>query len=487
MKGFVEFDMTEETKTADIIKLKPEIDFMAVRRRLSKCADPIEVENEIKKIHAENEVTLSVIRKCARELEREKKERIKFGEDDNKEKKDFAIPLQLNSKGKPYPIVHNAIQVLRLDPRWQGVLRFNLFSASAHFAKPPPFSDTKADKWEARDIKDTDDTLTAAWMQQHFILHVPSGIAAEAINAVALDDSFNPIKDYLEGVAWDETKRLDYWLNDYFGVEKNKYTLAVAAKTLISAVARIYEPAAKVDTVLTLIGDQGIGKSTAWKILAYPWFSDSIIDLHSKDAMQHLRGRWIVELSELSAMQRQEIEATKQFLSRDNDGYRPTYGRRDQSFPRQCIFVATTNTEKPLKDRTGNRRWWPVAVTHALDADALRAVRDQLWAEAVTRYKSGEKWYLDGAVEADAEQEQHDRVEEDDWQEKIAAWLTANSHLLRVPVFDVYEEILGLKINEITILAQRRVAGIMRHLGWIRKTMRHPITNHPCGGFSKND
>ena len=229
---------------------------------------------------------------------------------------------------------------------------------------------------------------------------------------VARDIMHHPVRERLNGLKWDGTARLDSWLTDYLGVEPatgydaeksqaHRYTSEVGLRWLISAVARVYQPGCKADHCLILEGPQGVGKSTAAATLALEdaWFADEIADLGTKDSAQDLRGKWIIELGELSALKRGEIERVKAFMSRKVDHYRPSYGRRSQDFPRQCVFIGITNADAYLGDETGGRRFWPVKVGK-IDLEKLKADREQLWAEAVAAYRAGEKWWLDKATEA---------------------------------------------------------------------------------------
>jgi predicted P-loop ATPase len=225
---------------------------------------------------------------------------------------------------------------------------------------------------------------------------VKPATAAVAVQLVAADCPYHPVRTYLDGLEWDGTPRLDTWLVAYLGAENNAYHRAVGPKALIQAVARAYSPGYKADHVLILEGPQGSGKSSVVAALApdQGWYCDEIADLGSKDAAQDLCGKWIVELAELSAMKRSEVERTKAFVSRRVDHYRASYGRRSQDHPRQCVFLGTTNGDAYLGDETGNRRYWPSAVG-AIKLDELRRDRDQLWAEAVAAYHAGTAWHLD--------------------------------------------------------------------------------------------
>ena len=167
----------------------------------------------------------------------------------------------------------------------------------------------------------------------------------------------------------------------FLGVPDSPFVRAVGAKWMISAVARIFKPGCKADCALILEGLQGLGKSTAARVIADPWFSDEIAEFGSKDAAMQLSGVWVIELAELDSMNRAGVDVVKSFISRSNDRFRPPYGRRVTEVRRQCVFVGTVNGNDYLKDETGGRRFWPVQC-ESIDIDALRRNRTQLWAEA---------------------------------------------------------------------------------------------------------
>jgi predicted P-loop ATPase len=219
---------------------------------------------------------------------------------------------------------------------------------------------------------------------------VGSNVAREAVQSVAYEQRFHPILRWLEGLQWDGTPRLDKWLSAYLGTPNTPLTRAIGRKFLISAVARVYKPGCKVDHMLIPEGKQGAQKSKALRALVGDdWFTDQLSDLGTKDASQDLRGTWVIELSELAAMQGREIERVKGYVSRQIDRYRPSYGRRAIDVPRQCVFIGTTNDDEYLPDSTGNRRFWPITCT-TIDVDAIAHDRAQLWAEAVAAYHAGE-------------------------------------------------------------------------------------------------
>ena len=361
------------------------------------------------------------------------------------------------SHSRPEKVLANAMRAFRNAPEFQGVLAFNSFMRATMLMKPPPWERGRG-RWTPRPWTDNDDRMGAEWLQGHEIM-VTHNVVAEAAEAVAVEQAFHPVKSYLESLAWDGVPRLDDWLSRYLGVLDSPYVRAVARRWLISAVARVYEPGCKADCMLILEGAQGVGKSTALRILAGEWFTDRVSDLSSKDAAQECNGVWLIEIGELDALGKSAISAIKAFLSRDVDRYRPAYGRRVVEFPRQCVFAGTVNPEGGyLKDPTGARRFWPVRCG-SVDKEALQADRDQLWAEARDAYHRREPWWLDTPeLEALAQAEQAERYHVDIWAERIDAYIKNRDE---VSVSDILEEAIYLPANRWTQVEQNRV---VRHL-----------------------
>jgi predicted P-loop ATPase len=370
----------------------------------------------------------------------------------------------------PRTVVANAILVLRNDARWNGVVGWDEFGQRLSVRRPPPYENTDR-QFEPRDWRDEDDIQTAAWLQTEYGLLVNPEVARQAILTAARDNSFHPVRDYLNGLHWDGVPRLNLMLTAYFGAAESKYTTAVGSRWLISAVARVYSPGCKADHVLILEGRQGLMKSTGLRVLGGSWFTDEIDAIGSKDAATQLQGVWIVELPELDAMSRPEVSRIKAFMSKSFDRFRPPYGKHAIRFERQCVFGGTVNHRDYLRDETGNRRFWPVkcsAVTKSgeIDIEGLKRDCDQLWAEAVARYRAGEKWWLESAeLVASAEGEQEARFLTDAWESEIAGWVRAKDWT----TVGLVLAWLGVDTPHQSQLEQNRVARCLKRLGWERK------------------
>lgn len=369
-------------------------------------------------------------------------------------------------KGKIKGILFNVLIPLRHSPTWEGVLRYNSFSHVIEVVKQPPWPVERDLKWQVRPWTDYDDFMFTAWLQKEGI-DVQTRLAYDGILTVATENSYHPVRGYLNGLEWDGVERLNNWLHIYLGAEDSEYHTAVGMRWLVAGVARILNPGpdCKADYVLILEGEQGLQKSTALRILSAPWFLDDLRQFGSKDAAMKIAGRWIVEIAELTAMNEQTIEACKGFFSQTMDSFRPPYGRRIIDAPRQCIFAASTNKNVFLKDETGDRRYWPVLCTK-INVELLKNDRDQLWAEAKALYMRGQRWWLDTPeLRALAEEEQRMRFEADPWEVTIRKNIRLQTDT--TPEY-VLRQVFDFEVEEITKAMRNRVSSILRHLKWQR-------------------
>ena len=366
----------------------------------------------------------------------------------------------------------NVKVALERAPELAGRLRYDAFK-SARECRNLPW-DSTAD-W--RPWSDEDTTQLACWLQEQDINIRPLRVDP-VVSVVARQVEQHAVREYLDRLKWDGKSRLADWLSSYLGCSRwtsdgrdiQAYLRAVGRCWVISAVARVYRPGCKVDTVLILEGPQGHGKSTAIaRLCSNPaWFADEIGDLGSKDAAQSLPGKWLIEMAELDHISRAEIERIKAFVSRSVDHYRPSYGRTAQDFARGCVFFGTTNEDAYLRDSTGNRRFWPAKVGQIF-LDLIEQDRDQLWAEAVHLFRAGERWWLTKDEEKLAGEEQSTRLEPEPWAEAIESWLAQNNGLgLDVTVSAILRDGVRLATEKVGQREQNRVAAYLRSTGWRR-------------------
>jgi len=317
-----------------------------------------------------------------------------FGKEEAEVDVSWRQQLEYTAKGNIVASIGNAVTILSNDHRLAGRIRFNEFASRYEIIKDLPWKKAPS-TWS-----DTDDASLRYYLEKAYGLVAPAKIA-DAVSVVLDRYKYHPVRDYLDGLTWDGQPRLDTLLADWIGVEQDtSYIHAVTRKALTAAVARVYKPGIKFDYMLVIRGPQGVGKSMLLKKLAGNWVQETMTTVEGKEACEQLRGYWIIEMGELSATRKADNEAIKLFLSRQTDTYRVPYGKRLSEFPRQCIFIGTTNSPTYLSDPSGNRRYWPVTVTGRDPLcgswmDLHQDYVDQIWAEAVFRFRAGESLYLD--------------------------------------------------------------------------------------------
>lgn len=333
---------------------------------------------------------------------------------------DWQSMLEVNRRGDIIDNIRNVGLIIKHDENFQNVV-YNEFTETLDIIGPVPWKQIK-EGWN-----DTDFANAKMYFGSKYGIWSPTKFKDGILAIASSERPFHPLKNYLESLEWDGVKRVDTLLIDYFGADDTPYVRAVIRKTLVAAVARIYKPGTKFDSILVLNGPQGVGKSTFFARLGKDWFSDSlsISDMKDKTASEKLINSWILEISEMSGIRKTEVEVVKSFVSRQNDKFRQAYGVNVESHPRKCIIVGSTNSEGGfLRDVTGNRRFWPVHVPgtgkyHPWNMDCV----DQIWAEAVQLYNEGEDLVLRGAEAEEAYKMQQDAMESDDREGIIAEYL----------------------------------------------------------------
>ena len=326
---------------------------------------------------------------------------------------DWMTELEADTKGNYLSTATNINIILANDTRLKNIFRQNEFDQKRYvFANLPWRRIIKPEP-----VKNVDYAGVRNYIET--VYGITGNLKIDDALALQFEkQNFHPIKDYLSKLKWDQIQRIDNLLIDYFGADDNIYSREAIRKMLVGAVARVFKPGCKFDLVLTLVGDQGTGKSTFIKKLGKEWFSDTFMTVQGKEALEQIQGAWLIEMAELSGLRKAEVEAIKHFISKQEDTFRPAYARTSETYLRQCVFFGTTNNKDFLRDPSGNRRFMPIDINqHRALKDVfvdLDLEIDQIWAEAVHLFKAGEKLFLSPEAEtlAKVEQVKHSEVDE---------------------------------------------------------------------------
>lgn len=404
------------------------------------------------------------------------------GDGGKRDTHDWRAELMRNKQGQCVCCHNNLLLIFQHDEALRGLFALDEFANRITLTRDPPWA--KRD----REWSETDVGALGAWLGElrSYGMNCKSTLVAEMVAVVATTNAYHPVRRYLRSVKWDEVSRIGELLPTYFGCVDTPYARRVGEIFMLSAAARILRPGCKVDTMLVLEGGQGIGKTRAVQALfgGDKWYMDAQRSPTEKDFFQELVGKWGVEIGEMTSFTKAEHNKVKQTLSATSDTYRPSYGRYARTFPRQCVFVGTTNEDQYLRDPTGARRYLPVRVS-MVDVEKLTADRDQLWAEAVSRLCAGEEWWQLPLAAGD---EQEQRYMEDSWVNPIARWLAGGKHesypeaieadaplgnnpmdVGRVRACTTHEVLrwaLAIDTGRHTRADQMRVAAIMRTFRW---------------------
>lgn len=370
------------------------------------------------------------------------------------------------------------------EPAVAGVVGFNDFTNDVMKLQPPPWG-TGAGVWQ-----EEDELELGAWMvHDQWLPSMPRTTLEEAVVVVSKRHRFHPVRHYLDGVrgTWDQSPRLASWLRtvcmeeDEFDIDSplHRYLSRVGTWFVMAMCARVLTPGCKFDYMLILEGAQGVGKSTAARILGGDWFADSGLVLGEKDAYQNLQGVWVYEIGELDAFSRSEVTKVKQFVSSAKDRFRASFDRRSKDYPRQLVFIGTTNEDHYLTDPTGNRRFWPVRVERPIDLVWLRENRDQLFAEALQYLEAGERFHpshkeqrelfdpqqqaraVEGAIESAVQRYLYDE------NQKVGISGENGTLVNEVALIDLLQRVgIGLEKLGPGRFHEKQAASALRKLGW---------------------
>jgi predicted P-loop ATPase len=403
-----------------------------------------------------------------------------------------------SDSGTPVADLANAMIAMRACPELFDLVQWDQLAVAPRLMRQIPGS-PRHDATIPRTVTDADVIGIQEYLQTLGLRRIANGTVSDAVTARANELPVHPVRQYLRKLVWDGRERLSTWLSYYLGCEPpegasdearaahGRYIAQVGRMFMIGLVARVMRPGCKSDYMLVLEGPQGILKSTALRVIAGDeWFGDDMpsVGPHSDQirTSMYLRGKWLIEVSELHSFSKADARQLKQFVTRQAENYVAKYGRRAVSEPRQCLFCGTTNEDTYLNDPTGGRRYWPVR-TGTIDIESLRADRDQLLAEAVAAFDAGERWWPERDFEAAViAPEQAERFSADPWQDLIEAWLSEHGGRLECTVTHVLRDALGLTPGQIGTREQRRATEVLRALRWVlvrtnsARIYRRPVT-----------
>jgi hypothetical protein len=386
---------------------------------------------------------------------------------------------QLTDTKQPLPNLFNVMVVLRQHPQLGNLVRYDEMARTAVLVKQIP--NTPSGPAIPHPVADADVLAVQEEIQRAGIRRIAKTTVQDGIMLRATQERYHPVKQYLESIRWDGKPRVDSWLSYYLGAEpsesldeptkqrKRCYISRIGRLFLIAMIARIMQPGCKADYMMIFEGPQGVLKSSVCRILAgEDWFSDSLPDLSHGDAVRvsmHLRGKWLIEIAEMSSFNAAASHRLKEFLTQTAEQYTPKYGHNEVNEPRQCLFIGSTNEGTYLRDETGGRRFWPVLLG-TIDLEALQHDRDQLLAEAFALYTAGQPWWPDREFEAAfMAPEQAARYEDDPWHELINQWVIYNART-RVSVNEILRDVIHLPVGQFGTREQRRVLAILVRMRW---------------------
>ena len=376
--------------------------------------------------------------------------------------------LELTERGNPKPTISNVVRILKEDPFFVGAIRLNELTERIDIARDLGW------RREGDILNDTDMAYITLYIEENYGIS-NSNVIEKAIQIIANENRYHPIKDLLNDLVWDGTNRLEDMLSHFFGVEKSELTTESIKLFMLGAVCRVFDPGCKFETSICLVGDQGAGKSTLFRFLAIKdeYFSDDLKRLDDEKIVVKLQGHWIVEMPEmLATLNSRRVEEIKSFLSRQKDTYRTPYEKHPKDRRRQCVFGGTSNKMEVLPmDKSGNRRIIPIethmdkAEVHILDnEDESREYILQVWAEIMEIYKSGRfSLTLPRHLQAELAKYQERFTPEDNDQESIEDFL-ANTREKYVCVKMLAYEALGYsQYDQLKKSDCNRISEMMHH------------------------
>lgn len=358
----------------------------------------------------------------------------------------------------PFTNIENAYNIISRYKKLKDCIWFDTFHQK-YF--------TKLNSSSPRLWGDTDPYMVTYILQKDlFLKKITPQIVEAALLMYANDNQRNEVQDWIKSLKWDGHPRIQQFFPNYMGAEHSEYTCSVSKNFWVSMVARVMRPGCKVDNMVILEGAQGAFKSSALKTIGGDWYVACNENINSKDFYLTMQGNLIIEIAELDSFNKSEANTIKKVVSCEEDIFRKPYGRKSESFPRQCVFVGTTNDHEYLRDHTGSRRFWPIS-TSVINLEKIKDDREQLFAEAYQFFLDGSNWYQ---VPASAKDIQEERSEADAWETIIADYCIGKFELTTL---EVARNALEIPVERIDYRAQRRISKILKKFQWENKTIRH--------------
>jgi predicted P-loop ATPase len=398
--------------------------------------------------------------------------------------------LRRSTNGNPIADVRNVLIILRNEPGFNPAFAFDEMQQAVRVLENPLIcADARHNPLLPRYADPEDVTRLQEWLQQVALPRLGREHVENALDEFARAHPVHPIRNWLSSAAWDGTPRLAAFLHKGLGTPDDDYHRQIGAMFLIAMAARVFAPGCQSDYMIVLEGPQGEEKSKFCRLLAGDeYFSDHLPKLEGDQVRvsMHMRGKWLIEISELSAFSKAEAGALKAFITRREEIYTPKYGRKERREPRQCLFIGTTNDDEYIRDDTGGRRFWPVKVAR-VDLAWLSTHRTQLFAEAVQAYHDGKpSWPSREFEKSVIAPKQEDRQVSDSWTDRVRE---ARDVLSIVTIAAIWEHMSGTNGSDLTrldMVAQKRIASILKRDGWFkikgnegRVTWRNPESTRP--------
>lgn len=355
----------------------------------------------------------------------------------------------------------NVVLFLTHHPEWKGVIWLDEFSNRIVKRMDCPIG-------KVGELDPGDGLRIGMWLSQQSeqkLLARSEDTLQKAIKLVAQQHKYHPVREWIAGLKWDGESRLDTWIGDWLGIQDSPYVRLVARFWAVAMVARVFQPGCTFKFMPILCGEQNIGKSRAMGALGGQWFADTPFDMRDKDSFQVLRGKWLYEMSELDAFNRAESTRAKSYIGSPSDNYRASYDSGNRDWPRQTVFVGTTNQHHIFKDATGNVRYWPLDVEEDIRVDLIEEFRGQLFAEAFLAYNDGARYVPTRQQEREFfMQVQEEHEQRDPWLDLIEDYCVGKSS---VTVVELLTSALGVEKGRMDdVRMVRRIQGALRKLGW---------------------